>query len=153
MRVLGVDPGLRGALALWDTEMDLLVVQDMPVVKVGKTTVIPEHLLVDRIRRLAPEIAWIEEVHAMPKQGVVSTFTFGMGYGMVRGACAGLGIRIQPVSPNVWKAAFRLRRDKGVSRTVAMRLFPHNASDFALVKHDGRAEAALIALYGSDHCL
>lgn len=151
MRVLGIDPGLGGALALLDSDLDLLVCVDMPVIKGARNGRIPEHLLADIIRRLDPEQVWIEEVHSMPKQGVASTFTFGLGFGLVRGVCAGLGLPVRMVSPQAWKPRFQLRREKGASRGVAMRIFPANLSDFRRVKDDGRAEAALIALFGLEH--
>ena len=151
MRVLGVDPGLHGALALIDDEIGLTVVQDMPVVRVGKTSVISEGLLRELIRDLSPNHAFVERVHSMPKQGVVSSFNFGMGYGLLRGVLAGLGISTTLVTPNEWKRAMRLGPDKGEARVIAGRVFPLNARDFARVRDDGRAEAALLAFYGMGH--
>jgi len=149
-RCLGVDPGLKGAVALWDSEMDFLVVQDMPSVKTGKNSVISEGLLADMIRRLDPQQAWVELVHAMPKQGVVSTFNFGLGFGLVRGVITALGVPLHLVHSRVWKGAYGLRRDKRDSRVIAARLFPSFAREFSRVKDDGKAEAALIALYGAE---
>jgi crossover junction endodeoxyribonuclease RuvC len=139
---------LRGALALIDSELGLTVVQDMPVVKVGRTTVISEGLLRELIRDLDPTHAYVERVHSMPKQGVVSAFTFGMGYGLLRGVLTGLGVATTLVTPNEWKRALRVSADKGEARVIAGRLFPTNARDFARVRDDGRAEAVLLAFYG-----
>jgi len=151
MRVLGVDPGLNGALALWDSDMGILITLDMPIVKSGKHKQISEGLLADMVSRLDPETAWVELVHAMPKQGVVSTFTFGMGFGMVRGVITGKGVPLRLVRPQQWKSVYGLRSDKSASRAVAARLFPSCANEFSRVRDEGRSEAALIALYGAEH--
>lgn len=92
-------------------------------------------------------ICCIEQVASMPKQGLSSTFRFGQGYGAVQMAAIGHGYVTHYVTPPVWKKHFKLSRDKGVSRGLAMRLFPENAQLFSRVKDDGRAEAALIAQY------
>lgn len=148
MRMLGVDPGLGGALALVDDELGLTVIQDMPVVQVGKTRVVSEGMLREVIRDLNPNHALVERVHAMPKQGVVSSFNFGMGYGLVRGVLAGLGVPVALITPMQWKRAMHMGADKSEARVIAARLFPLNAKDFSRVRDDGRAEAALLALYG-----
>lgn len=148
MRILGVDPGLRGALALIDDELGLTVVQDMPVVKLRGSTVMAEGVLRELIRDLDPTHAYVERVHSMPKQGVVSAFTFGMGYGLIRGVLTGLGVATTLVTPNEWKRALRVGADKREARVIAGRLFPMNARDFARVRDDGRAEAVLLAFYG-----
>lgn len=154
MRVLGVDPGAGGALAMLDTDLAALVVCDMPVavVRVGKQQrrQISEIWLADTLRLYQPDQAFIERVHALPKQGVTSSFSFGLAYGMVRGVLAGLGVPITLITPNEWKKSFRLGPDKNEARLVAARLFPANASFFTRVRDDGRAEAALLALFGAN---
>lgn len=152
-RVLGVDPGISGGLALLDVDLGLLVVRDMPVVTVGKSRLLSEGELTRIIGNWEPTIAWVERVHSMPKQGVASTFSFGMNYGLVRGVLAGLRVRTLLVTPQEWKRLFRLGADKRESRVKAALLFPSNAGDFAKVKDDGRAEAALLALFGAGQAL
>ena len=153
MRVLGVDPGAGGALAMLDTELEALVVCDMPtaMVRVGKAQrrQISETWVADALREYEPDCAYIERVHAMPKQGVTSSFAFGMAYGMVRGALAALRVPVTLVTPQEWKRSFHLGPDKNEVRLVAARLFPDNARDFTRVRDDGRAEAALLALFGA----
>jgi len=153
MRVLGVDPGTSGALAMWDTDLSALVVCDMPsaLVHVGKVQrrQISEVWLADTLRTYQPDHAWIERVHALPKQGVTSSFSFGLAYGLARGVLAALGVPVSLVTPNEWKRAFRLGPDKNEARLIASRMFPANARDFTRVKDDGRAEAALLALFGA----
>ena len=150
MRVLGVDPGLTGALAVIETSLDLLSVRDMPVAKSGTGTrreVVPV-LLAELIRAWRPDVAWVEKVHAMPKQGVSSTFTFGLGYGVVLGVLAALDVPVRLVAPGTWKRGLGLDAAKQGSRAMAMRVFPREAALFARVRDDGRAEAALLAGYG-----
>jgi len=148
MRIMGVDPGLGGAVALIDDEMGLTVVQDVPVIRLGTGRVIVEALLCEMIRNLDPHHAFVERVHAMPKQGVTSSFTFGMVYGLIRGVLSGLGVPTTLVTPNEWKRAMRMGADKREARIIAGRLFPLNIKDFARVRDDGRAEAVLLAYYG-----
>ena len=155
MRVLGLDPGATGALAMIDTELAALVVCDMPstLIKVGKQhrRQISEFWLADILRVYEPDAAWIERVHALPKQGVTSSFSFGLSYGLARGVLAALGVPVQLVTPQEWKREFRLGADKNEARIIAARLFPANATCFARAKDDGRAEAALLALFGANH--
>jgi crossover junction endodeoxyribonuclease RuvC len=153
MRVLGVDPGATGALAMWDTGVDALIVCDMPgaTVRVGKAQrrQVSETWLADIIKHYEPDTAWLERVHALPKQGVTSSFSFGLAYGIVRGVLAALGVPATLVTPQEWKRSFRLGPDKNEARLIAARLFPANASSFLRIRDDGRAEAALLALFGS----
>lgn len=154
MRVLGVDPGATGALAMIDTDLSALVVCDMPstLIKIGKghRRQISEFWLADVLRVYQPDCAWIERVHAMPKQGVTSSFAFGLSYGLARGVLAALGVSVTLVTPQEWKKSFRLGPDKNEARLVAARLFPENAGSFTRAKDDGRAEAALLALFGAN---
>ena len=149
MRVLGVDPGLGGGLALLDHDAGLLVTADLPIVKTDKSKQLSEAVLTRMVSGWAPDVAWVELVHSMPKQGVASTFTFGLTYGLIRGVLAGLQVPTMLVRPQIWKKLFQLGADKRECRITAARVFPLNVSDFARVRDDGRAEAALIALFGA----
>lgn len=159
MRVLGVDPGISGALALLDTGLgDELTVHDMPAVTLSrgargrqKGREIMEALLWKIARDAAPDFAFVERVHAMPKQGVTSTFNFGVAYGLVRGVLAGCDCQVHLTPPTEWKRWFKLGNDKAQSRLLAARMFPAHAAKFSRVSDDGRAEAALLALYGSEY--
>jgi len=82
--------------------------------------------------------------------GVRSAFNFGCGYGQLLGVLGALGVRHESVTPSTWKRWFKLSRDKEESRAKAIQLFPQRAELFKRRKDDGRAEAALIALYGAD---
>ena len=137
-----------------DTDLKALVVCDMPsmMVRIGKgeRRQISEAGLASILRHYEPDAAWIERVHALPKQGVTSSFSFGLSYGLARGVLAALGVPVTLVTPQEWKRAFRLGSSKSEARTIACRLFPANAGYFARVRDDGRAEAALLALFGAN---
>jgi len=151
-RVLGIDVGLHGALALLiDGRLD--AVADMPFIKTRVRGEISEGHLAQLVRSMSPDVAWIERVSAMPKQGIASAFNFGTSYGIPRGVCAALGVPIFLVSPAEWKREFRLRADKQQSRVMASRMWPDMAVHFSRIRDDGRAEAALIAAFGGRYPL
>ena len=84
----------------------------------------------------------------MPRQGVSSTFKYGVGYGTILGVCGALRLPVRHVTPAVWKRAAGLSKDKGASRRRACELWPAHSASFGRVRDDGRAEAALIARHG-----
>lgn len=152
MWILGIDPGFTGAVALYSPSNAQLIVADMPVTKDPKgRTILDMHSLFELIRpTIRPVAAVLEHVAARPGQSAPSTFRFGQGYGAIEMALAAHKIPTQYVTPAKWKKHFGLSKDKGVSRGLAQKRFPINASEFSRVKDDGRAEAALIALYGHE---
>ena len=115
--VLGVDPGKTGAVALL-VDGRLVGAADMPVA--GK--IVSGHLLYQTVRGLlrhplAPVVpaayaAVIEDVHAMPSQGVTSMFSFGRSLGVVEGVLAGNGWPVHYVAPTRWKKALGLSRSE-----------------------------------------
>ena len=146
--IVGVDPGKTGALALLSDTGNLIAVEDMPVVGPIISPVLLAEIVHNWIDPFADPpygTAVVEDVHAMPKQGVASMFSFGRSLGVAEGVLAGEGLAIQYVSPAKWKRALGLTNDKGASRRRAIELWPEHAKAFARVKDDGRAEAALIA--------
>lgn len=99
-------------------------------------------------------ICYLEHVHAMPKQGVSSTFNFGMNFGFIQGVLKAYGIPYELVTPQKWKKEFSCTSDKNTSIEVCKRLFPNvnlKATDRCKKDHDGMAEALLIAEYGRRH--
>lgn len=144
--ILGIDPGLSGAIAFyWPSEPNLVTAEDVPVVG----SEIDAATLAQRIGQMCPTMAVIETVGAMPRQGVSSMFRFGMAAGVVRGIVSALGVPTHLVAPTVWKRHFRLSKDKEEARALALRLWPQ-AECFSRKKHHGRAEAALLARYGAE---
>jgi hypothetical protein len=161
--ILGIDPGLDGALALYDPLDRSLEVMDMPVFQLKTKRRIDEYALariVDDWSERTREV-WLELVNAMPSfgpkgagearrsMGAASAFNFGKGYGLVRGVCAANFLTIIDVTPGAWKAAMKVHGPKDESRQRASVLLPRAADRWPLKKHHGRAEAALIALHGA----
>lgn len=148
--ILGVDPGLSGAMALYDVDGTLEIV-DMPTLQLKKR-VVDEYALARIIDNWSSRIreVWLEQVGTRPGEGAVGAFTFGRGYGLIRGVCAANFLSIIDVTPATWKRALRVPAEKDGARAAASRAFPRHAEMWARVKDDGRAEAALIARYGMD---
>lgn len=150
--ILGIDPGNTGAIAVMD-EGKILALHDMPCTakRTGKGLEVNAYLLVTALRTLGitPEGAYIEQVSAMPGQGVSSMFTFGRSLGVVEGVLAALQIPVQFVPPGRWKKHHGLiGKDKDASRTLVLSKYPDRTEDFLRKKDVGRADAVLIAEYG-----
>jgi crossover junction endodeoxyribonuclease RuvC len=149
--IIGIDPGLAGGLAaLTPDGLDLCV---MPTVAAGSKRQYDERALVDWLtpHAIARAHVFIEAVHAMPKQGVASMFTFGAGYGLLRGICAGLGLSYELVRPQEWQRALLAGQPRGSEYLVASRLWPTaewRASERCRTPHSGLVDAALIAEFG-----
>lgn len=144
--ILGIDPGISGAIAWVSDDGHLIRVADMPTIEVhGKKKVSPQQLVAmleehdDLIRLVA-----VEDVGAMKGNGAVSMFNFGYGAGILAGVCAGLKLPVALYRPAVWKRAAGVPADKGSARQMAQRFWP-GCRDFDRAKDDGRAEAALLA--------
>jgi crossover junction endodeoxyribonuclease RuvC len=147
--VMGVDPGISGAVAFFYPQTpDRVSVFDVPVAggEIDTTG------LADLIKTHGPTIAMVERAQAFKGQGVVSTFNFGRSYGCILGVVGAMQIPLHLVAPGVWKKALGLTADKEQSRLRVIRMFPVVADQFCLKRHHGRAEASFIALYGA-HCL
>lgn len=148
--IVGVDPGKTGALVLLDTPV-IVDYLDMPFNdKLVDGQAIFEMVMFWRNIYNVTD-ACVEQVSSRPQQGVVSTFNFGVSYGIVLGALQAALFDITFVRPQVWKKTLGLSSDKEESRTMALSLWPDNAEDFARKKDDGRAEAALIAYWKEEY--
>ncbi len=150
--IIAIDPGLRGAIALL-IDGEYGAVHDMPIEekKSGRNQVsvpllIP--LLEDLASRAERTYCIIEQVSAMPGQGVSSMFSLGDSFGTARAIACQVAHQIGYASPTVWKKQMGLTKSKGYSLTLARRYFPAAAKELALAKHEGRAEALLLAKYG-----
>jgi crossover junction endodeoxyribonuclease RuvC len=166
--ILGIDPGLSGALAWLDRRDDggapywFLEVADMPTLTVTRADKNRREVAEDEIIALvrgrlgAPFAingtrAYVEKVASMPGMGAPSVFSFGCQYGQLRMLLACCGIARSFVTPQAWKKAVGLKTGatKDESRRLACERFPTHAELFARKKDEGRAEAALIAYYGA----
>lgn len=164
MLILGIDPGLSGAMALYDPEGGLLTVEDIPtleLLKAGKKRRTYDPYEIARwIDVMSPQIGlvMVEQVCAMPSRGVggevrgmgaQSSFAFGEVFGFLKGVCTAHFLRVETVVPQTWRRAMGVKGGKDESRARASVLMPRSAETWRLKKHDGRAEAALIAMYGA----
>lgn len=148
MRVLGIDPGLHGAWAIL-ADGNIVDMDDLPIIGAGKQLRLNGGAMADLWRGMDVSLAVIEAVHSMPRQGVSSSFKFGYACGQILGVIEGLNIPVQFVTPQMWKKHFRLTADKEDARRKAIETFPYDRAAFARKKDHGRAEAALIARWGS----
>ena len=140
MLILGIDPGKKGALALLDTDARSVRCFDMP-----ETT----EALHDFIVNL-PVVAFavLEQLHAGPVMGRTTIAAMFESYGVLKGALSWKSIQTFTTRPSEWKPALNVPADKTAARRRAAEFFPDDAHQWRLAKHDGRAEAALIAWYG-----
>lgn len=153
MRILGVDPGTSGALALLDARGALLRVEDAPHFEVsrgrGKKKEIDVLGLADLIVAMKPDATFFEQTHGMAGDGESAAYNFGRAAGCVEAIAKVQGARFTFVPPPVWKRAMGLiRTAKDDSRAKATAMWPDFAQSFRRKCDDGRAEAALIAEYG-----
>lgn len=156
---MGVDPGLDGAIAFYEPadkeRKGFLIVYDMPTVTVERGGSIKrdvdEQGLKDILFEHEVALAAVERVGPMPKQGVTSVFSFGVSYGMLKGALAAFEVPTIYVLPRTWQKELGLKAGggKNPNRALAAKLHPTNAGLFVRVKDDGRADAALIAYWAA----
>lgn len=149
--ILGIDVGISGGIALLDGDK-LVEVRDMPtvskVVNGKKKRRIDARALYEIVANQDIDYGFVEIVNAMPNQGVSSMFAFGQASGIAEGVCASVTPNVTGVRPQTWKKYFKLGSDKTSSRELAIEKWPDQADRFQRIKDDGRAEAALIGLWG-----
>ena len=161
--ILGIDPGLQGALALYYTRPESMpdtprvVLFDMPQAETKGIDAPQLANIISEIHSLVPEgctlLAVVENVHSRPRQA--GAFNFGLSVGIIHGILAAYGIEFHLVSPAQWKPAMGLGRigdetqsqTKDRARALAAKHSPALAAQFKRKKDDGRAEALLIAVY------
>lgn len=150
MRILGIDPGRHGALALIDTVRATLQVWRMPILERELTTttkhLVDAHGLADVVRGAHADEAWLEDVWAMEGEGPVGAFSFGNSKGVVEGVLGALGVALRYVPPARWKIDLRVPRNKQLAKARGHALFP---GCVGILSSEAKAEAALIALFGA----
>ena len=153
--IVGIDPGLSGALAILDHD-DVLLLEDLPNVQFSDARI--KHRLdgVGLTAMLKPYavdvlLAIVEKVAARPGEAPSGAFSFGYSSGVIAGVLGALQIPITTVQPAVWKKAMGLGSSKDLSRARALELFPAMADKLTLKKHHDRAEALLMAEWGRRH--
>ena len=156
MKIIGIDPGLSGAIAVLENNK-VLSIFEMPVMNEGKknkrqlNSAQLVKLLNDNILKNEEICVVVEQVNAMPGQGVTSMFNFGQTFGAIKGICAALGLPIFFVRPAKWKKHFELiNSSKDSSRTKAIEMYPSLSNDLAKKKDVNKSDAILIARFYSD---
>ena len=159
MKIIGIDPGLSGAIAIVQNNK-VLAIYDMPVMAEGKKNKkqLNSAQLVNLIQENTEnedEIAVIvEQVNAMPGQGVTSMFNFGQTFGAIKGICAALKLPIFFVRPSKWKKYFELINcSKDSSRTKVIEMYPSLANQLSKKKDVNKSDAILIARFYSENRL
>jgi crossover junction endodeoxyribonuclease RuvC len=156
MRIIGIDPGLSGAIAVLD-DQKVKRIFDMPVMSEGKknkrqlNSALLVSLLKENINSKEDTIIVVEQVNAMPGQGVTSMFNFGQTFGAIKGISAALGLPIFFVRPAKWKKHFELiNSSKDASRTKAIEMYPSLSGQLSKKKDVNKSDAILIARFYSE---
>ena len=155
MLIIGIDPGITGSICFFE-DGKIIDVVEMPNMAEGKKNkkqvngaqIYHEILL--RIRSLNKEEikVVIEQVSAMPGQGVTSMFNFGQSFGILKGICSAMQLPMYFVRPAKWKRYFNLiNSEKDASRTKAIEVFPYFSSELSRKKDSNKADAILIASF------
>ena len=156
MIIIGIDPGLSGAIAILENNT-VLHIFDIPVMSEGKknkrqlNSALLVNLLKENINDKEEIAVVVEQVNAMPGQGVTSMFNFGQTFGALKGICAALELPIYFVRPSKWKKHFELiNSSKDASRTKVIEMYPKLSSQLAKKKDVNKSDAILIARFFSD---
>jgi hypothetical protein len=148
----GIDPGLTGALAVLDFQDFRLHLWDTPTVEVRVGDKTRKRCDVDgyveAMAHFPIDYGMIENVQSTPNDGHVGAFTFGKVTGIAIGIAAGLDIPFAGVAPAKWKMQMQVPADKEAAVARASQLVPHCTAAWSRKMDHGRAEAAIIALYG-----
>ena len=153
MKIIGIDPGLSGAVAVMQ-DKKVINIYDMPVMAEGKknkrqlNSAQLVNILTDNINGDEEAIVVVEQVNAMPGQGVTSMFNFGQTFGAIKGVCAALKLPIFFVRPSKWKKHFELiNSSKDASRTKVIEMYPTLSGQLAKKRDVNKSDAILIAKF------
>ena len=155
MLIIGIDPGISGSICFFENGKIIDVVE-MPTMTEGKKnkrqvngSQIYNEIL-KRIMKIEKQNVRviIEQVSAMPGQGVTSMFNFGQSFGILKGICSAMQLPMYFVRPAKWKKYFSLiNSEKDASRTKAIEMFPYFSSQLSKKKDSNKADAILIASF------
>jgi crossover junction endodeoxyribonuclease RuvC len=155
MLVIGIDPGISGSICFFQ-DGKIIDAVEMPTMTEGKknkkqvngSQIFNE--ISERIKKIDKKNikVIIEQVSAMPGQGVTSMFNFGQSYGILKGICSAMQLPMYFVRPTKWKKYFNLiNSEKDASRTRAIEIFPYFSSQLSRKKDSNKADAILIASF------
>ena len=155
MLIIGIDPGISGSICFLD-DGKILDVIEMPTMAEGKKNkrqVNGSQIYNEISKRISNDSyqdirVIIEQVSAMPGQGVTSMFNFGQSFGILKGICSAMQLPMYFVRPAKWKKYFGLiKSEKDASRTKAIEAFPYFSSELSRKKDSNKADAILIASF------
>ena len=156
MIIIGIDPGISGAISVIENKK-ILEVYDTPTMIDGKknkkqiNSAQVTNIIKERLNKDKEVIVVVEQVNAMPGQGVTSMFNFGQSFGVIKGICSALSLPIYFVRPTKWKKYFNLiKTNKDASRTKVIEIYPKISSKLSKKKDSNKADAVLIARYFND---
>jgi len=155
MLIIGIDPGISGSICFFEDGVIKDVVE-MPTMTDGKknkkqvngSQIFNE--ISERIKKTDKKNikVVIEQVSAMPGQGVTSMFNFGQSFGILKGVCSAMQLPVYFVRPAKWKKYFNLiNSEKDASRTRAIEIFPYFSTELSRKKDSNKADAILIASF------
>ena len=155
MLIIGIDPGISGSICFFQ-DGKIIDVVEMPTMAEGKKNKkqvngsqifneISEKI--NKLEKTDVKVV-IEQVSAMPGQGVTSMFNFGQSYGILKGICSAMQLPMYFVRPAKWKKYFNLiNSEKDASRTRAIEVFPYFSGQLSRKKDSNKADAILIASF------
>ena len=153
MIIIGIDPGITGAISILENKK-VIDVYDTPTMIDGKKNKRQvngaqiTNIIKEIISNNKEVVVVVEQVNAMPGQGVTSMFNFGQSFGVIKGICSALGIPIYFVRPTKWKKHFNLiKTNKDASRTKVIEIYPEISSKLPRKKDSNKADAVLIASF------
>ena len=155
MYIIGIDPGISGAICFFENG-NIIDVIDMPSMAEGKKNKkqVNSAQIYNEIRSRIKNVpkgnisVVIEQVSAMPGQGVTSMFNFGQSFGVLKGICASMQLSMYFVRPAKWKKYFNLiKTEKEASRTKVIEIFPQISGKLSKKKDVNKADAILIASF------
>ena len=158
MLIIGIDPGISGSICFFENGK-ILEVFEMPTMTDGKRNKkqVNGSQIFNEISKRVGGIETrdvrvvIEQVSAMPGQGVTSMFNFGQSFGILKGICSAMQLPMYFVRPTKWKKYFGLiKSEKDASRTRAIEIFPYFSSQLSKKKDSNKADAILIASFYYD---
>ena len=155
MLIIGIDPGISGSICFFE-DGKILNVIEMPTMTEGKKNKkqVNGSQIYNEISKVISKVVEknvrvvIEQVSAMPGQGVTSMFNFGQSFGILKGICSAMQLPMFFVRPAKWKKYFNLiNSEKDASRTKAIEIFPYFSSQLSKKKDSNKADAILLASF------
>ena len=155
MLIIGIDPGISGSICFFEDGLikDVIEMPTMTDGKKNKKQVNGSQIfneISERIKKIDKRNikVVIEQVSAMPGQGVTSMFNFGQSFGILKGICSAMRLSMYFVRPAKWKKYFNLiNSEKDASRTRAIEIFPYFSTELSRKKDSNKADAVLIASF------